>query len=43
MNPYILVAGAITGTVLVLARMSGLLRALQAQAVQLAALAVMTA
>jgi diguanylate cyclase (GGDEF)-like protein len=38
-NPYILVAGAITGTVLVLARMSGLLRALQAQAVQLAALA----
>ena len=39
MNPFILVAGAITGTVLVLARMSGLLRALQAQAVQLAALA----
>ena len=38
-NPFILVAGAITGTVLVLARMSGLLRALQAQAVQLAALA----
>ena len=38
-NLYILVAGAITGTVLVLARMSGLLRALQAQAVQLAALA----
>jgi diguanylate cyclase (GGDEF)-like protein len=38
-NPYILIAGAVTGTVLVLARMSGLLGALQAQAVQLAALA----
>ena len=38
-SPYILVTGAIAGTVLVLARMSGLLGALQAQAVQLAALA----
>jgi diguanylate cyclase (GGDEF)-like protein len=38
-NPYIVVSGALVGTVLVLARMAGLLRALQTQAVQLAALA----
>jgi diguanylate cyclase len=38
-NPLIVVSGALIGTVLVLARMAGLLRALQAQAVQLAALA----
>jgi diguanylate cyclase len=38
-NSYIVIAGAIVGTVLVLARMAGLLKALQAQAVQLAALA----
>lgn len=38
-NPFIVVTGALVGTVLVLARMAGLLRALQTQAVQLAALA----
>ena len=38
-NPYIVIGGALVGTVLVLARMAGLLKALQAQAVQLAALA----
>jgi diguanylate cyclase len=38
-NSYIVVSGALVGTVLVLARMAGLLRALQTQAVQLAALA----
>jgi diguanylate cyclase (GGDEF)-like protein len=38
-NPFIVVTGALVGTVLVLARMAGLLGALQAQAVQLAALA----
>lgn len=38
-NPYIVVSGALVGTVLVLVRMAGLLRALQSQAVQLAALA----
>jgi diguanylate cyclase len=38
-NPFILVSGALVGTVLVLARMAGLLRALESQAVRLAALA----
>jgi diguanylate cyclase (GGDEF)-like protein len=38
-NPYIVVTGALVGTVLVLARMAGLLRALESQAVRLAALA----
>ena len=38
-NPFIVVSGALVGTLLVLVRMAGLLRALQTQAVQLAALA----
>ena len=38
-NPFIVVSGALVGTVLVLARMAGLLRALESQAVRLAALA----
>jgi diguanylate cyclase len=38
-SPYIVIVGALVGTILVLARMAGLLRALQAQAVQVAALA----
>jgi len=38
-NPFIVASGALIGTGLVLARMAGLLRALQAQAVSLAALA----
>jgi diguanylate cyclase (GGDEF)-like protein len=38
-NPFIVASGALVGTVLVLARMAGLLRALESQAVRLAALA----
>jgi diguanylate cyclase (GGDEF)-like protein len=38
-NSFIVVSGALVGTLLVLVRMAGLLRALQTQAVQLAALA----